>query len=175
VAPSLTRGWICNLLLLLAFGTTVPLESESRGTQDHTLLSQFLRLSKSGGLGPHIYIPQEQGGPVIPLGTGFASRRHLRLAGLQWRRLLYDWRSVNMSWYQAPLWDLRPEITSCQNVAVWNLRSCFCGQPSLTDVFSMILSSLYNSEEDQSRHRSQQFLYYCVYWLPRKCNEQAVA
>jgi hypothetical protein len=37
-----------------------------------------------------------------------------------------------MSWYRAPLWDLRPDITFCRNVAVWNLRSCFCGAPSLT-------------------------------------------
>jgi hypothetical protein len=44
----------------------------------------------------------------------------------------YDWRSVRMSWYRAPLWDLRPDITSCRNVAVWNLRSCICGAPSLT-------------------------------------------
>jgi hypothetical protein len=36
-----------------------------------------------------------------------------------------------MSWYRAPLWDLRPDITSCHNVAVLNLRSCFCGAPSL--------------------------------------------
>jgi hypothetical protein len=28
------------------------------------------RLPQSGGPGPHIYIPQEQGGPVIPPGTG---------------------------------------------------------------------------------------------------------
>jgi hypothetical protein len=27
-------------------------------------------------------------------------------------RLLYDWRSVSMSQYQAPLWSLRPDITS---------------------------------------------------------------
>jgi hypothetical protein len=37
-----------------------------------------------------------------------------------------------MSWYRAPLWALRPDITSCWNVAVWNLRSCFCGASSLT-------------------------------------------
>jgi hypothetical protein len=30
---------------------------------------------------------------------------------------------VSMSWYRAPLWDLRPDITSCPNVAVWNFRS----------------------------------------------------
>jgi hypothetical protein len=43
-----------------------------------------------------------------------------------------DSQSVSMSWYRAPLWDLQRDITSCQNVAVWNLRSCFCGAPSLT-------------------------------------------
>jgi hypothetical protein len=39
-----------------------------------------LRLPKPGGPGPRIYIPQEQGGPVIPPGTGFPFRRLLRLA-----------------------------------------------------------------------------------------------
>jgi hypothetical protein len=42
------------------------------------------RLSQPGGPGPYIYIPQEQGGPVIHQGTGFSFRRLLRLAGLQW-------------------------------------------------------------------------------------------
>jgi hypothetical protein len=37
-----------------------------------------------------------------------------------------------MSWYRAPLWDFQPDITSCSNVAVWNLRSCFCWVPCLT-------------------------------------------
>jgi hypothetical protein len=46
-------------------------------------------------------------------------------------KLLYDWQSVSMSWYQAPLWGLRSDIISCRNVAVWNLRSCICGAPSL--------------------------------------------
>jgi hypothetical protein len=43
-----------------------------------------------------------------------------------------DSQSVSLSWYRAPLWDLRPEITSCRNVAVWNLWSCIRGAPSLT-------------------------------------------
>jgi hypothetical protein len=51
-------------------------------------------------------------------------------------KLLYDWQSVSqsvsMSWYRAPLWDLRPDVTSCRNVAVWNLRSCVYWAPSLT-------------------------------------------
>jgi hypothetical protein len=38
-------------------------------------------------------------------------------------RLLYDWQSVSMSWYRAPLWDLRPDIY---------LRSCIYLAPSLT-------------------------------------------
>jgi hypothetical protein len=85
VEPSLTRGQVCNLLLLLVLASAVPLGSESRGTQDHILLSQFLRLPQPGGPGPRIYIPQEQGGPDILPGTGFPFRRLLRLAGLRWR------------------------------------------------------------------------------------------
>jgi hypothetical protein len=38
IAPSLTRGRVCNLLLLLVLASAVPLMSESRGTQDHILL-----------------------------------------------------------------------------------------------------------------------------------------
>jgi hypothetical protein len=53
-------------------------------TSNHTLLSH-LRLPQPGGPGSSIYIPQEQGGPVIPPGTGFPLRRLLRLAGLRWR------------------------------------------------------------------------------------------
>jgi hypothetical protein len=44
-----------------------------------------LRLPQPGGAGPRIYIPEEQGGPVITPGTGFPFRRLLRLAGL-WLR-----------------------------------------------------------------------------------------
>jgi hypothetical protein len=43
------------------------------------------RLPQPGGSGPRIYIPQEQGGPVIPPGIGLPFRRLLRLAGLRWR------------------------------------------------------------------------------------------
>jgi hypothetical protein len=57
------------------------------------------RLPQPGGPGPRIYIPQQQGGPVIPPGTGFPFRRLLWLAGSQWRystppksKLCYDRR-----------------------------------------------------------------------------------
>jgi hypothetical protein len=81
VTPSPTRGRVCNLLLLLGLASAFPLGSESLGIQNHILLSQFLRLRQPGGLGPRIYIPQEQGGPVIHPGTGFPFCRPLRLAG----------------------------------------------------------------------------------------------
>jgi hypothetical protein len=62
---------VCNLLVQLLLGlATVPLGSKSHRTHDHILLSYF-RLPQLGGPGPRIYIPQEQGGPVIPPGTGF--------------------------------------------------------------------------------------------------------
>jgi hypothetical protein len=72
MSPSLTRGWVSNLLvqLFLVLARAVTLGSKSRRTHDHILLSH-LRLSQPGGPGPCIYIPQEHGGPVIPPGTGF--------------------------------------------------------------------------------------------------------
>jgi hypothetical protein len=80
VAPSLTRGRFCNLLVQFA----VTLGPKSRRTHNRILLSH-LRLSQPGGSGPRICIPQEQGGPVIPSGTGFPFCRLLRLPGLWWR------------------------------------------------------------------------------------------
>jgi hypothetical protein len=50
VALSLTRGG----LLLLVLASTVPLQLESRGTQDHILLSKFMRW-RAGSL--YIYPP----------------------------------------------------------------------------------------------------------------------
>jgi hypothetical protein len=72
VAPSLTRGQVCNLLiqLLLGLARAVTLGSKSLRTHGHILLSH-LRLPQPGGPGPNIYLPQELGGPVIPPGTGF--------------------------------------------------------------------------------------------------------
>jgi hypothetical protein len=85
VAPSLTRGRVCNLLLLLVLASAVSLGFESRGTQDHILFSQFLRFPQPARPDPRIYIPLEQGGPDIPSGAGFSFRRLLQLPGLRWR------------------------------------------------------------------------------------------
>jgi hypothetical protein len=40
-----------------------------------------------------------------------------------------DSQLVSMSRCRAPLWDWQPDITSCRYVAVWNMRSYFCGKP----------------------------------------------
>jgi hypothetical protein len=40
---------------------------------------EYVTFTQPGGPGPRIYIPQEQGGPVISPGTGFPLHRLLRL------------------------------------------------------------------------------------------------
>jgi hypothetical protein len=126
--PSLTRGWVCNLLVQFA----VTLQSKSHITQDHILLSH-LRLQKPGGPGPCIYIPQEQGGPVIPPGTGFPFCHLLRLTGLWWRysnqklKLYYDQQSVGQSVLVSGT-HLGP-ATNCQIFFFLQLRVCWCGAP----------------------------------------------
>jgi hypothetical protein len=67
--PSLTGGWVCNLLIQLLLGLA---EQSILGSSAVGLTSIFyshMRLPQPGEQGPHIYIPQEQGSPVIPLGT----------------------------------------------------------------------------------------------------------
>jgi hypothetical protein len=62
VALFLTRGRVCNLLLLLVLASAVPFLSESCGTLDHILLSQFLRLPQTWRTrSPYLY----------PTGTGW--------------------------------------------------------------------------------------------------------
>jgi hypothetical protein len=85
------------------------------------------RLPQPGGSGPCINIPQKQGRPVIPLGTGFPFPCLLWLAKLRWRylnppshrcrlpveSLLFTTRilpPLNSSWRQAP-WDLNGPST----------------------------------------------------------------
>jgi hypothetical protein len=93
VASCLMIGRVCNLLLLLAHASAVPLESESRGTQDKTIFycPNSLRLPQPGG----------PGGPVIPPGTVFPFCRHLRLAGLPTVEVFYpaSTRGIVRSFY----------------------------------------------------------------------------
>jgi hypothetical protein len=103
-APSLTRGRVCRLQLLLALASAVIFGSESRRTHGHILLSQIWE---------------------------FPFRRLLRLAGSLWRysirpphgegsnRVELSWvecyvttdgQPASLSWYKAPIWGLRPDL-----------------------------------------------------------------
>jgi hypothetical protein len=103
VVPSLTRGRVCNLLvqLLLDFARAVTLGSKSRRTHDHILLSH-LRLLQPGGPGSRIYIPQKQGSPVIPPGTGFAALSHNSIYINSWQKA--ESMICNRKMYSKKLW-----------------------------------------------------------------------
>jgi hypothetical protein len=117
--------------------------SESIRTRNHTLLSH-LRLPQPGGPGSRMYIPQEEGGPVIPPGTGLPLRRLLRLAGLRWRNRMVQskansiWLAHSSSGYT--YYDRRsvgqlitphrePQRKRRSSVPVQLLRSCILGFP----------------------------------------------
>jgi hypothetical protein len=57
--PSLTRGRVCSLQLLLALSSTLILKSESHETHNHIFLSDS-RLPQPGEPVPHIYIPRNR-------------------------------------------------------------------------------------------------------------------
>jgi hypothetical protein len=94
--------------------SAVILRSESRGTHDH-ILSSDSRLRQPGGPGPTIYIPQEQGDPIIPPGTGFLQSY-----------VPTDGQSASLSW------DKHPPGTYDHNfITVRQLWVCWCGTLSL--------------------------------------------
>jgi hypothetical protein len=85
---------LCNILsdemmglsFTIAAGPRQRSHSQVRVTRDSSYFTvSDSRLSQPVGPGRRVYVPQEQGGPVIPPGTGFLFRRLLRLAGLWWR------------------------------------------------------------------------------------------
>jgi hypothetical protein len=120
-----------KLLFTIATGPRQRSNSQVRVPQDswpHFTASDS-RPPKPGGPGPHIYIPQEQGGQV----TGFPFHRLLRLAGLRWGHsnpppnglhsfqsqsyVTTDGQSASLSYSKAPIGSLRPELYYCQTLA----------------------------------------------------------
>jgi hypothetical protein len=69
-APSLTRGRVSSLKLLLRLPIAVFLGSESSGTHDHISLSLFLSLSNPEGQVPVFISPRKMGNSVMPPGIG---------------------------------------------------------------------------------------------------------
>jgi hypothetical protein len=83
------------------------------------------RLPQPGGPGPRIYIPQEQGGPVIPPGTEALSTRSLHSFewlgdSKQWLGSKRPWHGPTFAWrdrLSAPAWGQGPgEEKSMLNV-----------------------------------------------------------
>jgi hypothetical protein len=56
----LTRGWVCRLQLQPVLASAVILRSESRGTHDHILLSQFRDSSNREGQVPVFISPRNR-------------------------------------------------------------------------------------------------------------------
>jgi hypothetical protein len=70
-----------------------------------------LRLPQPGGLGPRIYIPHEQGGPVIPPGTQFLLRLLQQLSGLRCRYSKPPLHEIDSTTTQKDKVILRPTVS----------------------------------------------------------------
>jgi hypothetical protein len=118
ITSSLTRGWVCNLHLLLALASAFILGSESRGTRDHILLSQirdfpFCRLLRFSGLRWKYSTPPPHGNlwSAEPESESYITT---------------DGSSARLSWNKAPIWGLRPDFYYCQTVGgllMWDALS----------------------------------------------------
>jgi hypothetical protein len=94
-APSLTRSRVCLLPVIVGSIVHCHLYSYLQFALKLNHMYNIYKASVSPGSvqqilpyfwyrSPYLY-PQEQGGPVIPPGTGLTFRSLLRLAGLRWR------------------------------------------------------------------------------------------
>jgi hypothetical protein len=66
VTPYLTRGRVCNLLLLLVLASAVPLGSESRGTQTIFFVPKFWDSSNLEGQVPVFISPRNRMAQLYP-------------------------------------------------------------------------------------------------------------
>jgi hypothetical protein len=112
VTSSVTRGLFCRLKLRLVLasavilGVQVPLDPWPYFTFSNS------RLTQAGGPVRHSYIPQKQGGQVIPPGTRFLFRRLLWLAGVRWRHSTpHSHRLLSQSVYQVKV-KIKVRVTS---------------------------------------------------------------
>jgi hypothetical protein len=119
-APSLTGGLVCSFQLLLSIAIAVFLGSETLGTHDHILVSQFVSLPRSGGPCSCIYFPQEQGSSVILRGIVF--NMMCTSSSSSWSYIVPDGQSVSLSWCRASIWDPWPDFYYSRTFADFMLR-----------------------------------------------------
>jgi hypothetical protein len=121
---------------------------ESRRTRNRILLPH-LRLPQPGGPGPCIYLPKEQGGPVIHpalnslsvtsydlqgYGGGILTRLHTGILSPQSESQSFittDGQSASLPWCQLPIWDPQPIFLRTSWMIFSQLRVCWCGASSL--------------------------------------------
>jgi hypothetical protein len=77
----LLEGCYLKVAVLFLWGAVQWLNGPSHAERG-TMLYCLVWFPQPGGADSHIYIPQEQGGSVLPPGTGLPLRRLLRLTGL---------------------------------------------------------------------------------------------
>jgi hypothetical protein len=121
-APSLTRGRVCRLQILLVLASGVIFGSKPRRTRGHILLSQIpdfplrrlLRLAVSRC---RYSTPPPHGWDPLTSYESSQSQSHIATDG----------QSVCLSWCRAPA-VAHDQIF----LLVWKILSCPCGAPSLT-------------------------------------------
>jgi hypothetical protein len=93
MAPSLTRGWVCNLFvhLLLGLASAATVGSKSRRTRDHNLPCNL----KLGSLSVTSYDSH-----------GYSRSDHNECQSQTY--LMNDGQSASLSWYQATICEPRP-------------------------------------------------------------------
>jgi hypothetical protein len=82
VTSSLTRLWVCRYKCCWSRQRSHSQIRVQRDSWQNFTVSDS-RLTQPGGTGPRNVILQEQGGSLIPPGTGFPFRRLLLLSGLR--------------------------------------------------------------------------------------------
>jgi hypothetical protein len=102
--------------------------SEWRRTRNHTSLSHPI-LAQHGGPGSRIYIPQEQGGPIIPPALRFS---YFKVKIKVTLRLAVSQSVSQYVLVSSPLLDLWADTTFFPSVAVSKFLCCLWGVLSLT-------------------------------------------
>jgi hypothetical protein len=128
-APSLTKGRVCRLQLLPAHSFL----SQSPAGIMTIFYCRIYETSQPVGPGPHMYIPQEQGGYLYPQALGSLPLRCLvRLASLRWK---YS--------NPSPHGDLTKVTKVTEIVLCLTLQNCF-RHADLFQITVVFLNGIYN-------------------------------